>query len=39
MSNNGVFLKYDLEVIQGHWKWNRLIDHIGRLTISLPLQP
>jgi len=34
-SNNGVTLKSRLEVVQGHWKWCRLIDHIW-LIISLP---
>jgi len=34
MSNNGVPLISGLVVIQNHWKWHHLIDHI-RLSISL----
>jgi len=26
-SNNGVTLKLGVEVVQGHWKWRRSIDH------------
>jgi len=36
MSNNGVPLRSELRVIQGHWKWHHSIDYV-RLSISLPL--
>jgi len=32
----GVTLKYELGIVQGHWRRRRSIDHI-RLTIGLPL--
>jgi len=36
MSNNGVFLKSELGVTQGHWKWHHSVDRI-RVSIRLPL--
>jgi len=35
-SKNGVTLKLGVEVVQGHWKWRRSIDHM-RLSIDRPL--
>jgi len=35
-SKNGVTLKLEVGVVQGHWKCRRSIDHI-RLSISRPL--
>jgi len=34
---NGVTLKPVVDVVQGHWKWRRSIDHIIRLSIGPPL--
>ena len=36
-SNNGTSLKSELEVIQGHFKWQNSIKHITWFLISLPL--
>jgi len=36
-SNNGTSLKSELEVIQGHCKWQNSIKHITWFLISLPL--